>query len=137
MNISNPNKQYKTKNNLVYSCQFHVIFCTKYRRDVLSTKIQKRLKELIQEKSSEYNYEIIEMEIMKDHVHLLIDINPKLGIYKTITKIKGYSSRTLREEYPELKSRIPSLWTRSLFISSVGSVSLDVVKQYIKDQEGV
>jgi putative transposase len=137
MNISNPNKKYKTKNNLVYSCQFHVIFCTKYRRDVLTNEIQQRLTELIQEKASEYNYNIIEMEIMKNHVHLLIDINPKLGIYKTITKIKGYSSRTLREEYPELKSRIPSLWTRSLFISSVGSVSLDVVKQYIKDQEGV
>jgi putative transposase len=137
MNITNPNKKYKSKNNVIYSCQYHVIFCTKYRRKALTESIQQRLKELIAEKALEYNYTILDMEIMEDHVHLLIDIEPKLGIYQTIIKIKGYSSRILREEFPELKSRIPTLWTRSLFISSVGTVSLDMVKEYIANQKGV
>ena len=139
MEITNSSKKYNSdkKKHLIYSCQYHVIFCPKYRRHVLVSPIDKRLKQLILEKQNEYQYKIIEMEVMSDHVHLLIDCNPKLGIYSVINKIKGYSSRTLREEFPSLKSRIPTLWTRSKFISSVGSVSLDVVKKYIEEQKGV
>jgi len=66
---------------------------------------------------------------------LLIDCNPQLDIYKIIGKIKGYTSNILRNEFPELKSRIPTLWTRSKFISTVGSVSLEVVKKYIESQK--
>lgn len=73
---------------------------------------------------------------MPDHVHLLIDCNPRFGIMDVVTKLKGKTSRILREEFPELKRKIPSLWTRSAFISSVGSVSLEVVKQYIENQKG-
>jgi len=95
-----------------------------------------RLKELIYEQQEKYQYKIIELEIMPEHVHLLIDCNPQIGINTVITKIKGYSSNILREEFPWLKKRIPSLWTRSKFISTVGSVSLDVVKKYIEGQKG-
>lgn len=135
MNIVSPSKKYKTTKTLVYSCQYHVIFSTKYRRKVLTEKIQKRLKQLILDKQKEYNFEIIEMEIMEDHVHLLIDINPQYGVYKIIGWIKGYTSNILRKEFSELRSRLPTLWTRSKFISSVGSVSLEVVKKYIEDQK--
>ena len=76
------------------------------------------------------------MEIMPDHVHLLLDVNPQIGISSVVAKIKGYTAHTLRKEYPSLKSRLPSLWTRSNFISTVGSVTLAVVKQYIEDQKG-
>ena len=72
---------------------------------------------------------------MPDHIHLLIDVNPKTGIYKTICKIKGYTSNILRSEFKQLRSRLPTLWTRSKFISTVGSVSLDVVKRYIEEQK--
>ena len=139
MELVNSSKLYNSdkKKHLIYSCQYHVIFCPKYRRHVLNPPIDSRLKELILEKQDEYQYKIIEMEVMPDHVHLLIDCNPKLGIYNIINKIKGYSSKTLRKEFPSLKSRIPTLWTRSKFISSVGSVSLDIVKQYIENQKGV
>ena len=75
------------------------------------------------------------MEIMPDHVHLLIDCNPRFGIMNCITKLKGISSRILREEEPSIKRRLPTLWTRSAFISSVGSVSLEVVKKYIEEQK--
>ena len=76
------------------------------------------------------------MEIMPDHVHLLLDVNPHIGIYKVVSGIKGYTSHVLREEFPELKRRLPSLWTLSRFISSVGAVTLEVVKKYIEDQKG-
>lgn len=139
MELVNSSKRYSSDKNkhLIYSCQYHVIFCPKYRRNVLVSPIDTRLKELILEKQDEYQYKIIEMEVMSDHVHLLIDCNPKLGVYNIINKIKGYTSKTLRKEFPSLKSRIPTLWTRSKFISSVGSVSLDVVKKYIEEQKGI
>lgn len=77
------------------------------------------------------------MEVMPDHVHLLLDINPLLGINNIIAKIKGYTAHELRKTFPFLKSKMPCMWTRSKFISTVGSVSLDIVKKYIEDQKGV
>ncbi len=137
MELQNSNKKYKSSNHLVYSCQYHVIFCPKYRRKVLTDGIDDRLKELIMEKQEVYGYEVLDMEVMPDHVHLLLDVDPKIGIYSVITKIKGYTSKQLRDEFPALKKRIPTLWTRSKFISSVGSVTLDVVKRYIEEQKHV
>ncbi len=99
--------------------------------------IDERLKQLITETQEEYGYEVLDMEVMPDHVHLLLDVDPKVGIYSVVTKIKGYTSKQLREQFPALKKRIPTLWTRSKFISSVGSVSLDVVKRYIEEQKHV
>jgi putative transposase len=85
----------------------------------------------------DYGYDVLDMEVMPDHVHLLLDVDPKIGIYSVITKIKGYTSKQLREEFPALKKRIPTLWTHSKFVSSVGSVTLDVVKRYIEEQKHV
>jgi len=135
MEIQNKNKKYKSSKHLVFSCQYHVIFCPKYRRKVLTGKIAERLKELVLEKQEEFQYEILDMEVMPDHVHLLIDVDPKIGVYSVVSKIKGYTSKQLREEFPELKKKLPTLWTLSKFISSVGSVTLDVVKKYIEEQK--
>jgi len=137
MEIVNPVKQYKTDNTMVYSCQYHVIFASKYRRKVLVDKIDARLKELILEKQKEYGYKVIEMEVMPDHIHLLIDVHPKVSTVTVVNKIKGYTSNVLRLEFPSLRSRIPALWTRSKFITTVGSVSLEVVKRYIENQKNV
>ena len=136
MKIENKQKQYKTDKFLIYSCQYHIIFCPKYRRKVLVGAIKDRLKELILSKQDEYDYKILEMDIMPDHVHLILDINPRMGIYNVISKIKNYTSKTIRNEFPELTSRLPSLWTLSRFISSVGSVNLEEVKKYIESQKG-
>ena len=122
--------------HLVYSCQYHVIFCPKYRRKILTNEIYNRLVEIFAEVSIKHQFEIIEQEIMPDHVHLLIDVNPRFGIMQAVTKLKAVSSRTLRKEFPSLKTRLPSLWTRSAFISSIGSVTLEVVKRYIEQQKG-
>ena len=135
MDISNHKKEYHSNGHYIYSCQYHIIFCPKYRRKVLREKIANRLKEIILEKQEEFSYSVIEMEVMLDHVHLLLDINPKIGVYTVVSKIKGVTSRILREEFPELKTKLPTLWTHSRFISSVGSVSLEVVQQYIQDQK--
>ncbi|MFA5075779.1 MAG: IS200/IS605 family transposase [Candidatus Babeliales bacterium] len=137
MNINNNEKKYKSTETLVYSCQYHVIWTTKYRRKVLTDVMQSRLKELIISKQQEYKYDIIDIEIMSDHVHLLLDINPYFGIYKTIGKIKGFTSNRMRKEFKELTTRLPTLWTRSKFISTVGAVSLEVVKKYIENQKNV
>lgn len=135
MELENIKKEYYTTNHLIFSCQYHIIFCPKYRRNVLKNGIDERLKQLILEKQEEYGYKVLEQEIMSDHVHLLLDANPKIGIYTIVSKIKGYTSNILRKEFPELKSKLPTLWTRGKFISTVGSVSLDVVKKYIENQK--
>jgi len=137
MEIKNKNKVYRTAKTSVFSCQYHVIWATKYRRKVLREEIQDRLKELIMEKQKEFDYEILEMGVMNDHVHLLMDLNPLRGVNKVIGEIKGYTSKTLRSEFKELQTKLPCLWTRSKFISTVGSVSLEVVKKYIEDQKNV
>lgn len=137
MNITQPNKTYRSTKSLVYSCQYHVLFCPKYRRKVLVDGIDERIKELILEKQAEYGYEVIEMEVMPDHVHLLLDVNPQVGIMKVVGQIKGYTAHKIRQEFPWMKSRLPSLWTRSKFISTCGAVSLDkAVKRYIQEQKG-
>lgn len=137
MYLKNNNKIYKKNNHIVYSCQYHIIWTTKYRRKVIVWEIEDRIKELILEKQNEYWYEILEMEVMPDHIHLLIDINPKIWIFTITNKIKWYTSNILRKEFKILRSKLPTLWTHSKFISTVWSVSLEVVKKYIENQKNV
>lgn len=103
---------------------------------MLDNQIQGRLKRVILDKQEDYGYQIREVETQQDHVHLLVDIPTEHSIDKVIGKIKGWTSKVLREEYPSLKSRLPSLWTRSPFVSSCGGVTLKVIKDYIENQSG-
>lgn len=128
---------FKSNLNVVYSCKYHVVFCPKYRREVLVPPLDSRLKEIVREICTDARSEMIEMEVMPDHVHLLLDCDPQFGINRLIRSIKGRSSHLLRQEYPFLKSRLPSLWTNSYFVSSVGGAPLTVIKQYIENQKGV
>jgi putative transposase len=137
MDLVNPKRDYYRDENTVYSCQYHIIFTPKYRRKVLTDEIGERFKELVYEKQEEFEYGIIEMEAMEDHVHLLIEAHPNRNIKDLVGKIKGYTSSVLKKEFKTLKSRLPTLWTRSCFISTVGSVSLEVVKTYIENQKHV
>jgi putative transposase len=95
-----------------------------------------RLKELVIEKQEAYSYGVVEMEIMPEPVHLLLDVDPRTGIAAVVRKNKGYSAHTICKEYPWMKSRVSCRWTRSRFMASVGWVSLEVVKQYIVGQKG-
>ena len=129
------NIKYKSNNNIVYSCKYHVVWCPKYRRKVLTGNIELRLKELIQETCEELQCELIELELMPDHVHLLVDVDPQFGIHTLIKAIKGKSSRILRKEFPTLTTRLPTLWTNSYSVSTVGGVPLEIIKQYIENQK--
>lgn len=129
--------EYKSNRNVVYSCKYHVVWCPKYRRKVLTGDIETRLKELIVETANGINADVIELEVMPDHVHLLIEVDPQYGINKAVRHIKGVSSHTLRAEFPSLKSRLPTLWTNSYFVSTVGGAPLSAIKQYIESQKNV
>ncbi|MBR2682812.1 MAG: IS200/IS605 family transposase [Atopobiaceae bacterium] len=129
--------KYKSNRNVVYSCKYHVVWCPKYRRRVLVNGVDERLKEICHEVADELMFEIIEMEVMPDHVHILVDVDPQFGIHRAVKRMKGRSSHDLRQEFPWLRSRLPTLWTNSYFVSTVGEVPLDVIKRYIEDQKEV
>ncbi|MHC1747288.1 MAG: IS200/IS605 family transposase [Cellulosilyticaceae bacterium] len=126
---------YKSNNNIVYSCKYHVVWCPKYRRKVLIGDVETRLKELLIESCANMNVDIIEMELMPDHVHILIEVDPQFGVHKAVKQIKGRTSKILREEFPHLKTKLPTLWTNSYFVSTVGGAPLSVIKQYIENQK--
>lgn len=133
----NISMKYKSNRNVVYSCKYHVVWCPKYRRKVLTGAIETRLKELIIETANGIHAEIIEMEVMPDHVHLLMEVDPQYGINKAVRHIKGVTSHALRTEFPSLKSRLPTLWTTSYFVSTVGGAPLSAIKKYIENQKNV
>ena len=97
--------------------------------------METRLKQIINEICDNCSIDLIEMEIMLDHVHLLIEVDPQFGVHKAIKLIKGTSSRILRKEFHHLTTKIPTLWTNSYFISTVGGAPLDTIKQYIESQK--
>jgi putative transposase len=101
------------------------------------SQVDVRLKQIITEVCAATDTELLELEIMPDHVHLLVECDPQFGINRLIRSIKGRSSRVLRTEFPKLRSRIPCLWTNSYFVSTVGGASLAVIKQYIENQKHV
>lgn len=129
------NVKYKSNNNIVYSCKYHVVWCPKYRRKVLTSGVDVRLKELLLEYAANLSVDILEMEIMPDHVHILMEVAPQFGIHKAVKSLKGYTSKVLRSEYPFLKTRMPTLWTNSYFVSTVGGDPLEVIEQYIENQK--
>ncbi|ASA95793.1 MULTISPECIES: IS200/IS605 family transposase [Anoxybacillus] len=131
------NEKYTDKKGIVYLNQYHIVFCPKYRRKVLVGDIERDLKRIFEEVAKEHDVQIKAMEIMPDHVHLFISFDPRQHLHKIIQAFKRKSSRILREKYPSLKSRLPSLWTRSYFCCTVGHISEEAVKQYIENQKNV
>jgi putative transposase len=104
---------------------------------VLVQGVDERLREIIQEVIQERHADLIEMEVMPDHVHLLVSVDPQFGIHRLVRLIKGRSSWLLRQEYPWLRSRLPTLWTNSYFVATVGGAPLAIIKQYIENQKRV
>lgn len=127
----------RTNNNVVYRCAYHVVWCPKYRRPVIEGAVDERLKQIIREVCAERECNLIELETMPDHVHLLVECDPQYGIHRLVKQIKGRSSRVLRQEFPSLKSRLPTLWTNSYFVATVGGATLEVVKQYVENQRNI
>ncbi|PEL95669.1 IS200/IS605 family transposase [Bacillus cereus] len=114
---------------------YHFVFCPRYRRKIfLNTKVEERFKELIQEICGELDISIVAMECDNEHFHLFLNTIPTLSPVDTMAKIKGVISKRLREEFPHLQ-HLPSLWTRSYFVSTAGNVSSETIKQYVENQK--
>ena len=135
MDYPSTEKKYHTAEHLTYSCQYHVIFCPKYRRRVLVPPVDQAVKDLFHEIADTYGFSILDMEVMPDHVHLIIDCNPRFGVMDCVHRLKGISSRRLREQFPHLTTRLPTLWTRSTSLDLVGSVALADVLTFIKNNK--
>lgn len=130
-------ERWTSSKHSVYNLSYHIIWCPKYRRNVLKNKVEIRLKELLLEKGKSLEISIETMEVMPDHVHLFVKAIPILAPHYIVQQLKGYTSRILRKEFKELKTRIPTLWTRSYYIDSVGHLSEKAIKKYIENQKNV
>lgn len=129
-------ERWKCSSTTVYNLGYHIIWCPKYRRKVFKNQIKERLNQLLQEKAKEINVTIESIEIMPDCVHIFVKADPTACPHWIIQQFKGYTSRRLRKEFKELKTRLPTLWTRSYYIESVGHISEDTIKKYIEEQKG-
>jgi len=127
--------RWRRSKTCVFNVAYHLIWCPKYRRKVLTDGVDIRLKELFLEKAQQIGAEIASMEIMPDHVHLFVRANPVLAPHYIVQQLKGYSSRVIRSEFDSVRKRIPTLWTRSYYCESIGHISEDVIKKYISEQK--
>ena len=130
-------KGYLSSQTSIYFLNYHFVWCSKYRRKVLVDAIAKRLDELIRLKCQELKCEVLALSIQSDHVHLFVKASPQLAPNRIIGTIKGYTSRLMRQQFPELRSKLPTLWTRSYFVSTHGRISDDMIQKYIEEQKGM
>ena len=128
--------QYAKNSGAVFSLKYHLVWCPKYRRPVLEGAIEKRLREVLEDVRAEHEWTIHALEVMPDHVHLFIESDPIYSVAEIVSRLKGASSRILRSEFPALRSRLPTLWSRSYYAGTVGVVSDAVVRRYIESQKG-
>lgn len=128
-------KRWKYNSRCVFNIAYHIVFCPKYRRRILTSPIDLRLKELIIQKCNELNIEIVAMEVMTEHVHLFVKTPPTLSPHIVVGQIKGFSSKILREEFPDLKKKLPCLWSPSYYIDSVGILNEFTIKNYVDNQK--
>lgn len=112
---------------------FHLVWIPRRKRKVLINEVAQRLEEIIKEVATELDLNILAMEIMPDHVHLFVRCPPNIAADQIMFRIKGGSSRFLRQEFPHLR-KMPSMWTRSYFVSTAGNVKRETIKRYIAEQ---
>ena len=127
-------QRYRKTEGSVYNLHYHLVFCPKYRKPVLVGKVASRLKQLLQEKASELGIEIESLEIMPDHVHLFASAPPIYAPAQIAFQFKGFSSRYLRIEFDHLRTKLPSLWSRSYYAGTAGGAPLAVSAEYVKSQ---
>lgn len=127
--------KYRLSEDIMYSCRYHVVWCTKYRRKVLEDKVGKRFVELVKLICEERGIELMGIEYVPDHVHLRLEVDPRYGIHKAIKAIKGKTSGMLRDEFPSLRTRMPTLWTNSYFVSTSNEIPLEDIVHYVHLQK--
>ena len=123
-------------NGSVFNLKFHLVWCPKYRLKVLIGEVEQRLKELLNKKAKELNIVIEKMEVMPDHTHLFLSCNnTNISPNKIAAQLKGYTSHELRKEFKHLTTRMPTLWSRSYYIGSIGNISEATIIKYIENQK--
>jgi putative transposase len=127
-------QEYRRTATTVSLINYHFVFCPRYRRKVLVKQVEARFKELVQELCAENDWLIVAMEVRPDHVHLFLNVLPTDSPADIMAKLKGATSRYLRQEFKHLK-HLPSLWTRSYFVSTAGNVSSETVRRYVEEQK--
>lgn len=135
MQIQNPTKSYKTTDYGQHSCQYHIVFCTKYNRRLFINDYVDVLKTILEQSAEKCEIEIIELMVMPDYVHMIVDCSPEFSVQKTINKFKQLTAGQLFETCPELKSRMPQIWTRKSFISTIGDITNNSICDYIEKQK--
>lgn len=125
---------YRHKTTSVTLINYHFVWIPKRRKKVLVGNVAIRLEELLYEKTKELECEILALEIMEDHVHLFVSCPPTLAPDQIMFRLKGYTSRVLRQEFSHLL-RMPSMWTRSYFCGTAGDASSETIKKYITNQK--
>ena len=128
--------RYAKNAGAVFNLSYHIVWCPKYRRKVLVGDVEQRLKHILYATAQQYGVLIETMEVMPDHVHLFVSSDPTRCVAEIVNRLKGAGSRILRGEFPHLKSRLPTLWSRSYYAGTVGHVSEATVKKYIENQKG-
>lgn len=136
MLIGATDRRYSQNAGAVFSLKYHIVWCPKYRRKVLVGDVEARLKNVLFATAAQYGVLIEVMEVMPDHGHLFVSSDPTRCVAEIVNRLKGASSRILREEFPHLKSRLPTLWSRSYYAGTVGHVSESTVKKYMENQKG-
>lgn len=126
-------QQYRRNSHTISLVNYHLVWIPKRRKKVLVGDVEKRLRQIIWETCQEKDWVVIALEIMSDHVHLLVNVPPNVAAHEVVKSIKGRSSRYLRQEFPHLL-KLPSLWTHSYFVSTTGNVSSETIRKYIEEQ---
>jgi len=124
---------YQHKETSVFLCNYHLIWCPKRRRNILVGPLKVRLEQIIHETLAELDCQVLALEVMPDHLHLFVSAPPQLAPTDIVARLKGRSSRFLRQEFPFLL-KMPSLWTRSYFASTAGNVASETIRLYIQNQ---
>ena len=127
--------EYKRTATTVSLINYHIVFCPRYRRKIFNIPgVEDRFKELVRKECSRREIDIIAMECHVDHVHMFVSVYPQMAIPDILKYVKGATSHVLRDEFPQLK-KMPSLWTRSYFVSTAGNVSSETIEWYVKTQK--
>ena len=125
----------RTNAKVSFQCGYHIVWCTQYRAAVIDEAVGERLKEIVSEVLTEKGAWLVEVKVAANHVYLVVEVAPQLGVHRLVKAMKAASSRALRQEFPALRSRLPSLWTNSYHVSTVGSpASAAMVAQYVSAQ---
>jgi putative transposase len=129
-------QRYAKNAGAVFSLKFHLVWCPKYRRAVLVGPVEQRLREMLLTIAAELEATVHALEIMPDHVHLFVEADPTRSVAELVNRFKGRTSHDLRAEFPSLRSRLPTLWSRSYFAGSCGAVTEASIRRYIEKQKG-